>query len=181
MGNSDNQSGFTLVELLMVVAIIGILVTILIPHAIRAIHRAKQRSTMKEIQSISTIMTDYLTDHGRVLDQNGTYTVGDAFYTALCPVYVPVIPTRDHWGNAYHIYGQENCSGVYGVSNSYRENYIVASLGHDNISESGNDYVTNPGSGLYAITGIEIFNYDLVVWNGDWIRAPQTRIGRSGS
>jgi prepilin-type N-terminal cleavage/methylation domain-containing protein len=179
--NRNKQSGFSLIEMILVVAIIAILVTVLMPHAVRAIQRTKQRSTMKEINSIATIMTDYLTDHGMVLDQNGTYTVGDVFYSALIPVYVRIMPTTDHWGNAYRIYGRTNCNGLYGISGSTLQDFVIASLGHDDISESGNDYMTNPGSGFFTISGMESFNYDLVVWNGDWIRAPQTRLGRSGS
>ena len=173
--------GFTLIELLLVVAVIGILVILTVPHAVRAVHKAKQRGTMREIQSISTVLTDYLTDHGLVQDHNGTFSIGDAFYSSIAPHYIPVLPTTDNWNNPYHIYGRANCNNKYGITGAADLDYVVCSLGHDNQSESGNDYVTNPGSGLYAIVGVESFNYDLVVWNGDWIRAPQTRMGKSGS
>ena len=136
---------------------------------------------LKEIQSISTTLTDYLTDHGSIIANNGTYTQGGAFYSALSPGYVPVLPVNDHWGNGYRIYSRSGCNGIYGITDATPQDFVVASLGHDGISESGSDFVTNPGSGLFPVTGMESFNHDLAVWNGDWIRAPQTRIGSTGS
>jgi prepilin-type N-terminal cleavage/methylation domain-containing protein len=169
--------GFTLIELLIVVAIIGILAMLLIPNAITAMQKAKQKGSMKDVNTISTCMTDYLTDNGNAYNATGTYTNTDAFYTTMAPFYVTVLPVRDQWGNQFRVYGQTNCNNKYGITNASNQDFVVASIGRDNVSEEGSDYVTTPGSGLFTISGMTSFNYDLAMWNGNWIRGPQTRGG----
>jgi len=79
----------------VVVAIIGILCAALIPNAITVILKAKQKSSMKDITSISTALADYVTDNGSTSDQDGTYQASSAFYTAICPFYIRVLPVTD--------------------------------------------------------------------------------------
>ncbi|MDD2693365.1 MAG: type II secretion system protein [Candidatus Gracilibacteria bacterium] len=56
-------SGFTLVELMVVIAIIGILATVLFPAVTGYIKRAKDTAKMNELRNITTAINAYWTDH----------------------------------------------------------------------------------------------------------------------
>ena len=49
----DGPKGFTLVELLIVVAIIGIVASIAIPNLANALDKAKQKRTMSDLRSVA--------------------------------------------------------------------------------------------------------------------------------
>jgi prepilin-type N-terminal cleavage/methylation domain-containing protein len=61
---STKQRGFTLVEILVVVAIIVILMAILIPVAMGAISRARNAAIGFEISQLKTAVEQYKKDHG---------------------------------------------------------------------------------------------------------------------
>ena len=165
--------GFTLIELLIVVAIIGILAALLIPNAITAIQKAKQKTTMKDISTISTAVADYVTDNGTTPVQNGVYTAAAAFYTGLSPFYVKVLPINDQWGEDYRVYCGADVVGNYGIAAAGGDDFVVASYGRDKIIEAFAFVQTDPGAGMYVVNQMAHFNRDLVMWNGSWIRAPR--------
>jgi type II secretion system protein G len=165
--------GFTLIELLIVVAIIGILAALLIPNAITAIQKAKQKTTMKDIVTISTALADYVTDNGTTMTQNGSYDATAAFYTGLSPFYVKVLPLNDQWGNGYMAWTGASAS-VYGISGTAGDDFVVASQGRDKTAEGFTFVDTTPEAGLYVVSQMSHFDRDLVMWNGSWIRAPRT-------
>src|ERR1700690_931322 len=57
-----NNKGFSLIELLIVVAIIGIIVAIAIPNLLNAIQRAKQKRTMGDMRTSGTAAEAYAVD-----------------------------------------------------------------------------------------------------------------------
>ncbi|WP_309383411.1 type II secretion system protein [Cerasicoccus frondis] len=69
--------GFTLVELLTVVAIIGILSAILIPVVGRAMEGARRMAAMTNASSIANAHQSYLIDIGRGLSPGDIQSVGD--------------------------------------------------------------------------------------------------------
>lgn len=166
--------GFTLIELLIVVAIIGILAALLIPNAITAIQKAKQKSTMKDLTVISTGIADYVTDNGAAPTQDGTYNGSAAFYTALSPFYIKVLPINDQWGNNFYAFCGSAVDGNYGISGAGTDDFLVASWGRDKALESFSFNASDPESGLFVVSTMADFNKDLVMWNGSWIRAPRT-------
>ncbi|MBE2203231.1 MAG: prepilin-type N-terminal cleavage/methylation domain-containing protein [Chthoniobacterales bacterium] len=66
------RSAFTLMELLIVIAIIGILMSLLFPAANSAIDAAKKAQAKNDVVQIATAVIAYETEYGRLPDTNGS-------------------------------------------------------------------------------------------------------------
>jgi type II secretion system protein G len=167
--------GFTLIEMLIVVAIIGILAALLIPNALSAIQKAKQKGTMKDINSIATAITDYITDHGTAPTQSGPLVANTNIYTALSGFYLKVLPQNDQWGTAFDVWcGTAVDSQYSNVTNNASDDFMVASRGRDKTHVDFSFDPLAPASAYFDITGLSSFDQDLVNWNGAWIHAPKS-------
>jgi len=112
-----------------------------------------------------------VTDNGSAPTQDGTYDGSSAFYTALSSFYVKVMPVNDQWGNSYYAYCGSAADGNYGVTGAGADDFLVASYGRDKTLESFSFAATAPEAGLFSVSAMSHFDYDLVMWNGAWIRA----------
>ncbi len=177
--------GFTLIELLIVVAIIGILAALLIPNALAAMQKAKQKSCMKEIMTISTGAADYVTDHGDFTNAtlNGDAAAGSAFVTGLSPFYVQSFPINDPWNFPYKIdTGTTDTNGFLdgpSASTLGNDDFIIASFGRNGQKGTLQYDSTNPEASRYNVGSMGDFDQDLVAWSGNWIIAPSTALVQS--
>ena len=142
------QKGFSLIELLIVVAIILIIAAIAIPNLLNAIDRSKQKRTMADMRSIGTSCEEYSIDNNfyPVATTQGAVTVISA---NLTPTYIKVVPDKDGW----------NWNIQYG-SMAGGSAYTVRSLGKDG-TKNGASGQTND------------FNCDIIFSGGQFTAWPQ--------
>jgi len=80
-------SGFTLIELMIVIAIIAILAAILVPNFIRARAQGQVTACKCNLRNISTALEMYATDSGGRYPESGQLAAG------LVPNFMSTIPT----------------------------------------------------------------------------------------
>ena len=108
MSNHTRARGFSLVELLVTLAVLGLLAAIVVPQLMDALHRSRQRRTMAEMRALATANSAHRID-------TGAYATARA---DLEPLYMVEVPVVDAWGNSW----------TYSLSNDV---YTLTSRGSD--------------------------------------------------
>jgi type II secretion system protein G len=173
MARSSKRHAFTLIELLIVVAVIGIIAAILIPNLLDALQKANQRRTMANMRSLGTAWYSWLTDVASVaaagantfdwtqLDRDITAEgLLTTLYKGPHMFYIRHVPRDDGWGNAFDYAWSGNPS---------RQQVIgMRSFGRDGL-EGPTD--TNPYTvGAFVSTA---YDEDIVWADGIFMRYPQ--------
>lgn len=119
-----NARGFTLVELLIVVAIVGLIAAIALPHFLGALDRGRQKRTMADLRSIATALESYSIDAT-------IYPVATditSLKNALEPIYIQTAAPIDGWGVPF-------------IVDSAQTDYTLGSGGKDG---GGLNYIGGP-------------------------------------
>jgi type II secretion system protein G len=155
-----SRRGFTLLEVLIVSAIIGILVSIAASNMRSVMNRARQKRTMADMRTIALGVDTFATDMNRFPAAAGyalpsglslpTATIG-TILPALSPTYLRAIPTRDGW-NSWFTYS----------SDAARANYAIRSNGADGVPD---------GSPTFGET--HSFADDIILVNGSFVQYPE--------
>jgi type II secretion system protein G len=137
--------GFSLIELLIVVTVIGILAAIAIPAMNTAMEKSRQRSTMANMRTIGNHLQIYQNDTS--FYPAGTLTI-DGVATALLDITNTPMPTEDAWHNDFD-YASDGVNA-----------YSVESYGRDGV----------PGANISPAQANN-FDLDIVLSNGQFSAA----------
>ena len=158
--------GFALIELLVVVAIIGILCTLIIPNLIDSLRKSKQKRTMSDMHLVGTAWLSWLTDQvsasaaglaeeppeAQGFDWNNFDSVdAGAMNELLVPIYASFVPVVDAWGGGYE----------YGAGESINARSPMA------IRSPGSDFVFSDGT--YSEGSFpQIYYEEDIVWSSGY-------------
>jgi len=157
--NSQNKRGFTLVELLIVIAIIGIVSAIAIPNLLMALHKARQKGTVSDLKTVGAAVESYLTDWTFVPQiPAGPITALDQDF--FRPFNIKVLVTKDHWGNTL----------LWDQPGNFHDDYSITSYGRDHAA-SGPFGAPHFGS-FYPCSTMSSFDNDIVFSQGVFAFGP---------
>ena len=162
----SSTKGFTLIELIIVVAVIGIIAAILIPNLLDALQKTKQKRTMVDMRDLGTAWFSWLTDQVSAAaagTSTQTYDFGSlteelsaddliaSLYIDADMFYTRSVPDRDGWGRTYD----------YRWSGNPSSNPVIG------IRSFGRDGVEGPNGsgGIYTMGPFLASDYDQdIVW-----------------
>src|SRR5688572_17217851 len=91
------EAGFSLIELLIVVSVIGIIAGIAMINLLGALERSKQRATMADMRTIAVGIEVYHIDKGFL----PTVSSMTQLRSVLIPYQASVVPIVDRWGHFF--------------------------------------------------------------------------------
>ena len=155
------RRGFTILEVLIVVAIIGIIAAIAIANYLNAAQRTRQKRTMADMRSIGVAW------ESRAVDTKAYNAAGFSMpaalltyaelTTLLAPTYMRNIPSTDGWGHALQFATDQPIGG------RSASEYAIRSPGRDGVF-AGSTYASGPTTS---------FDCDIVYSGGAFVVWPE--------
>ena len=140
------EKGYTLIELLIVIAVIGMVSAIAIPNLLNAMQRARQKRTMADMRGIAEAIEMYHTD------------------LMYFPIYDDVV--ADTLEDDLRIYVRQ-FNGVDGWNNPF---YYVSDGEHYSLTSHGSDRMEDASA---ALGGTTRFATDIVFSDGVFVQYPE--------
>lgn len=149
------ERGFTLIELMIVVAIIALITAIAMVAYFTAIDRARQKRTVSDMRTIAMAWETRASEMQSYLIPGYAFPEAEATYeqlsAALIPTYTRTVMRLDGWGNPYQ----------FATGNGPKE-YAIRSAGRDGVFQEG-EYI--PGD-------TDDPDCDVVYANGGFVTYP---------
>ena len=98
-GNQCHSSGFTLIEILIVIVIMGLLISLVAPTLFSKVSSSQRKTTMAQMQMISTALDTYRLDIGAYPENLQELRRSDR--PGWDGPYMPRDIPADPWGNPY--------------------------------------------------------------------------------
>src|SRR5712672_3092267 len=95
---NKSRGGFTLVEIMIVVAIIALLAAIAVPNFLRARKRSQATKVLEDLRILDHAIDQYAIDNGKGANCNPDFADLKAYIKAGLPLY---LTGQDMFGNDY--------------------------------------------------------------------------------
>ena len=158
------RRGFTLIELMIVIAIIAILAAVLVPNFMKIRRSAQLNGCMANTKNIATLLENYNSDHGGFYPSAGDKTDFNQNYIGTKLMMCPARRTYYHYtldanDTAHFTVG---CNGWQNATptNFFSQGQIItsAALANQNTGDEF-DVVTNDDTTLYPNGGAPVGNH----------------------
>ncbi len=163
------RPGFTVVELLVIMVIVGLIAVLIIPLFFHVLETGRQKRTMRDMNIVGKAMLSWVSDEVAAaaagqrpvpIQDYGPPMDLDDLETMLVPKYLPNVPAFDGWGTDYE----------------YRINRAdLSARGVVSIRSAGQDQVFSTDTYLPGAFDHRDYEEDLVWADGIFVRWPQRR------
>ena len=116
------KKGFTLIELIVVIAIIAVLGAVIAPNAFKSIEKAKISATVEDLNSIKTAASAYFTDTAAWPISAANFTAGGA--TGWDGPYLDKWPAGGRWPGSTYTW-TVSTTQLFGPAPDAAERYIT--------------------------------------------------------
>lgn len=115
------KAGYTLIELMIVLSIIGILVSIAQPNFQKAVIRARETSLRRTLFVLRDVIDQYYADHGKypdslqsLVEEHYIRSVPKDPFTNSNTTWI-IVPPENEEGQVYDVHSGSNLVGLNGV------------------------------------------------------------------